>query len=308
MTHTPRVTVVITTYNRADLLPRAVESVLAQTYTDYEVIIVDDCSSDNTQDVVAGFDDPRIRSFRHERNRGASAARNTGILNAKGEYVAFLDDDDELLPMNLEARVHRMDSGSCEVGLVYGWRDEVDDSTGDVRLVVRDTLEGELFEHLLALNFVAGTLDIMVRKSIALEVDGFDERLGFGEDVLFVALAAQRCHMAVVPRVVANSHIGHGHLRITDLTFDRSLRELRFLRVHLHTFAKELGKRPKVQTTVLRRLALLELRCRNWRASLLVVAASLRVDPLGTICKGARYCVRSCYRRLQVRWAGLGRG
>ena len=305
MTHTPKVTVVITTYNRADLLPRSIESVLAQTYTDYEVIIVDDCSSANTQDVIAGFDGPCIRSFRHERNRGSSAARNTGILNAKGEYVAFLDDDDEWLPMNLEARVHRMDRGSCEVGLVYGWRDEVDDSTGEVRPVVRDTLEGELFEHLLALNFVAGTLDIMVRKSIALEVNGFDERLGFGEDALFVAIVAQRCHIAVVPLVVANSHIGHGHPRITDLTFDRNLRHLRFLRVYLHTFAKELGKRPKVQATVLRRLALYELTCRNWRAALSVVAASLRVDPLGTIGKGAKYCVRSCYRRLQ---ASLGRG
>lgn len=297
-THTPKVTVVITTYNRSGLLPRAVDSVLAQTYTDYEVIIVDDCSSDDTQDVIAGFDDPRIRSFRHDRNMGQSAAQNTGILNAKGEYVAFLDDDDEYLPVNLEARVHRMEKASPEVGLVYGWKDEVDDSTGEVRPNSRHMLEGDLFEHLLALKYLASTPDIMVRKSIALEIDSFDERLGAGEDFLFVAQVAQRSHIAVVPEVIANFHSGHGHARKTDLTVEGDLRRYRFFRIYMSVFAEELGKRPKVKASVLRRSAMAEFRCRNWRASLLAAGASLRLDPLGTIGHGVRYCVRLCYRRL----------
>ena len=101
----PKVSVIIPTYNRADLLPRAVNSVLSQTFSDYEIIIVDDHSPDNTQDVIAAFTDPRIRSIRHRTNRRQSAAINTGIANAMGEYIAFLDDDDEWLPNKLEGQV-----------------------------------------------------------------------------------------------------------------------------------------------------------------------------------------------------------
>ena len=297
ITQTPKVTVVITTYNRAGLLTRAVESVLSQTYTDYEIIIVDDRSSDNTQDVIAGLDDPRIRSFRHERNRGLSAARNTAIFNARGEYVALLDDDDEWLPMNLELRVRRFASSSTKVGLVYGWREVVDDSTGKVRPHTRHTLEGDLFEHLLALNYIAGSPDLMVRLSAAREIGGFDESLHASVELLFLTQIAQRFHIAVVPKVISRQHAEHGHGRMTDQTLDRYQKRVRFYRTHMHVFAEELCKRPKTQALILRKLALTELRFRNWRASLSAFAGSLRLDPLGTIAHTVRFCVRYCYRR-----------
>ena len=292
MTHTPKVTVVITTYNRAGLLPRAVESVLAQTYTDYEIIIVDDCSSDNTQEVIAGFDDPRIHSFRHERNRGLSAARNTAIFNARGEYVALLDDDDEWLPVNLELRVRRFDRASSKVGLVYGWRDVVDDTTGKVRPHTRHTLEGDLFEYLLALNYMAGSPDLMVRLSAAQEIGGFDESLPASVELLFLTQIAQRFHIAVVPHVISRQHAEHGHGRMTDQSFERYLNRVRFHRTYMHVFADELCKRPKTQALILRKLALTELRLRNWRASLSASAASFRLDPLGTVNQGTRYFMR----------------
>ena len=91
----PKVSVIIATYNRAGLLPRAVNSVLNQTLKEYEIIIVDDASSDDTQQIIAGFEDPRIRSARHEVNCGQSVATNAGIERARGEYVTLLDDDDE---------------------------------------------------------------------------------------------------------------------------------------------------------------------------------------------------------------------
>ena len=117
-TKDPKVSVIIPTYNRASLLPRAVNSVLAQTYSDYEIIVVDDCSPDNTQDVIAAFSDPRIRSFRHVTNRRQSAAINTGIANARGEYIAFLDDDDEFTPTSLADRLAVFASSPTEVALV----------------------------------------------------------------------------------------------------------------------------------------------------------------------------------------------
>ena len=102
----PRVSVVIPTYNRAELLKRAIESVLGQTYQDFELIVVDDASMDNTEEMMKDFSDERIRYIRLKQNSGTSAVpRNTGIKSAKGEYIACHDDDSEWLPQKLEKQV-----------------------------------------------------------------------------------------------------------------------------------------------------------------------------------------------------------
>lgn len=98
----PAVSVIIPTYNRAKLLPQALDSVLSQTYQDFETIVVDDGSSDNTAEVVSQY--KQIRYIRQE-NRGTAAARNKGILEARGELIAFLDSDDVWLPEMLEKTV-----------------------------------------------------------------------------------------------------------------------------------------------------------------------------------------------------------
>jgi len=90
---TPRVSVIIPTYNRERLVGRAIESVLGQTYDDFEVIVVDDASSDGTEAILRVYDDPRLRYLRHETNRGGGAARNTGIAVTGGRCTAVLDDD-----------------------------------------------------------------------------------------------------------------------------------------------------------------------------------------------------------------------
>lgn len=102
------VSVIIPTYKRADLVPRAIASVLAQTYPDFEILVVDDCSPDNTEAVVRAIPDARIRYLRHGRNRGLPAGRNTGIRAANGGYVAFLDDDDEWKTNKLERQLALM--------------------------------------------------------------------------------------------------------------------------------------------------------------------------------------------------------
>src|SRR3954471_13927034 len=98
---TPRVSVVIPAHNRAATLGRAVESVLSQTRQDFEIAIVDDASTDGTVAAIAAMHDDRIRLIRHDRNRGACAARNTGIRAGSAPFVAFLDSDDEWLPHKL---------------------------------------------------------------------------------------------------------------------------------------------------------------------------------------------------------------
>jgi len=115
------VSVVIPTFNRAALVERAVHSVLTQTYSDIEVLIVDDGSTDNTGAVLRSLahEDSRIRYLHHERNQGAQPARNTGCLAANGEYIAFLDSDNEWLPDKLRLQMEVFKRGGDQLGVVY---------------------------------------------------------------------------------------------------------------------------------------------------------------------------------------------
>lgn len=101
----PMVSVIIPTYRRADLVPQAIHSVLRQTFPTFEVIVVDDASPDNTREVVESIGDARVRYVRHEKNKGLPAVRNTGIREAAGRYIAFLDDDDEWREDKLEKQL-----------------------------------------------------------------------------------------------------------------------------------------------------------------------------------------------------------
>ena len=93
----PKVSVVIPTFNRADTIGDSIKSVLEQTFKDFEVIVVDDGSTDGTESVVAAFGDSRIKYIMQD-NAGACAARNNGIRHANGEYIAFQDSDDYWMP------------------------------------------------------------------------------------------------------------------------------------------------------------------------------------------------------------------
>lgn len=111
----PHVSVVIPTYNRAGLVARAIRSALAQTFEDFEVVVVDDGSIDDTERVVEGFGDSRLRYIRRPENGGEAAARNTGVETARGTYIAFLDADDEWLPEKLHTQISAFPAGSGEI-------------------------------------------------------------------------------------------------------------------------------------------------------------------------------------------------
>lgn len=113
------VSVIIPTYNRAAVVARAIKSVMAQDYEPLEIIVVDDASSDDTRRVVDGLRDARIRYIARSENKGAAAARNTGIRAAQGAFIAFLDSDDEYLAGKLRAQVHAFETLDPATGLVF---------------------------------------------------------------------------------------------------------------------------------------------------------------------------------------------
>ncbi|WP_062297797.1 glycosyltransferase family 2 protein [Nostoc piscinale] len=112
----PKVSVIIPTYQRSHLVGQAIESVLAQTYCNYEIIVVNDGSTDNTEEILAQYADQVIAI--HQDNRGTAAARNAGIRVSQGQYLAFLDDDDLWEPQKLEKQIPLLETDSS-IGLVY---------------------------------------------------------------------------------------------------------------------------------------------------------------------------------------------
>lgn len=114
---TPHVSVVIPMFNRIATIRRAIDSALAQSFRDIEVIVVDDASSDESVAAVAAIDDPRLRLLRRDQNGGASAARNTGVAASRGSLVAFLDSDDEWFPRKLEIQVAALEAAPAHAGV-----------------------------------------------------------------------------------------------------------------------------------------------------------------------------------------------
>ncbi|MBI4786845.1 MAG: glycosyltransferase [Chloroflexi bacterium] len=175
-----KVSVIIPTYNRAQLIGATLASVLAQTFRDYEIIVVDDGSEDDTAKCLARFED-RITSHRIEHS-GASAARNAGLEIARGEYIAFLDSDDLWEPRFLERMSAALDSAS-RAGFVY-----CDYATFDARGIVqpaylpaRHKLRGNLFAQLLESDLLS-TGALMIRRECLDRTGGFDPALEITHD------------------------------------------------------------------------------------------------------------------------------
>jgi len=189
-TSAPLVSVIIPAHNRAHTIVRAVHSVLSQTCRDIEVIVVDDASTDNTLSVVEAIGDPRVRAVRLERNQGAAGARNRGIDEATGTYVAFQDSDDEWLFDNLRLQVDAITSAGPEVGAVYGGRVVYGrDGAGvygarHVKFVpgpADNTDAANLTTELMRRNFITPQA-LMARRAILRQIGGFDGLLRCNED------------------------------------------------------------------------------------------------------------------------------
>lgn len=211
MVKQPRVSVILPTYNRAHLLERAIKSVLVQTYQDLELIIVDDASTDNTTDVVKKLNDPRIQYIRHETNKGGSAARNTGIKAARGQFIAFQDSDDEWLWGKLGKQVEIFDSCDNKVGVVYTgflrWECQSAVYIPQPQIKIR---EGDISSQILLGNFVS-TQTLLVRREHLEKAGFFDEQLPRLQDWELVIRLAKVCHFRLIdePLVIVYSTPGN---------------------------------------------------------------------------------------------------
>ncbi|NMG08966.1 glycosyltransferase [Brasilonema sp. UFV-L1] len=198
----PKVSVIIPAYNAIAYLKEAVESVLKQTFTDFEILIVDDGSSDGTVEWVSQIKDPRVRLI-SQQNQGSSGARNTGITAASGEYIALLDADDIWEPTKLEKQVRHLEENPS-VGLVDTWTvliNQQGKSTG--RVVVSHAEGDDVWKQLVQFKTVCACDSTpLIRRSCFETVGLFNRELPFLEDLdMWIRLAA-RYRFAVIKEVL----------------------------------------------------------------------------------------------------------
>lgn len=217
------VSVVITTYKRpSEAVEKAVQSVLGQTYQDFEILIVDDNKNDSQErkliaEAFSGRD--KITYIKQDGNKGACAARNLGIKNAQGEYVAFLDDDDTWEPEKLEMQLARFKDADESVAMVYCLGDVVDVSTEPPTVseyyttgLFKDEIS---FHDQLKYDYIGSTSQGLIRKSALVQLGGFDESLPARQDYEMWLRISKNYRIYGVKKVLFH-YIQHGMEQITN--------------------------------------------------------------------------------------------
>lgn len=207
----PLVSIIIPTYKRPQMLKRAIDSVLSQTYEAIEAIVVDDNDPETTarketEAVLSQVkSDRRVRYIQHTRNMNGSAARNTGIKMAQGDYIAFLDDDDEFMPSKVELQVKRLQEldgswGACYTHYIRKSNRRYLDRGIERRegVLTTDILEGNLY--------ISAGSNLLVRKEVVDRMGGFNEDFKRRQDLEFLVRLSQVTKIACVPEVCFIEH------------------------------------------------------------------------------------------------------
>jgi len=237
----PTVSVIIPTYNRAHVVGQAIQSVLDQTYQDFEIIVLDDASADHTEEIVKSFQDSRICYIRHLKNRGAPWARNSGAQAAQGEFLAFLDSDDFWYPEFLERQFAELLAHPECVGMSCC---NIVRTTGESRTVLRPGARSLTFdENIIFANGIC-TSSFLIRKFAFQSVGGFDVMYSSFQDFDFLLRMTAKYRIEAIDDILLEYHIGDdsisrnmvakakGFDRIINIYHDDILR-LRLMHIYL---------------------------------------------------------------------------
>lgn len=273
----PLISIVVPTYNRSHLLREAVDSVRGQTYERWELVLVDDGSTDDTAAVFAGLEDPRMRVVRLEHTGNAASVRNAGLAAARGTYVAFLDDDDLWMRSKLAVQLAGLQQSGCRWG--YSAFDRIDGygrTLIDPRVVPWRPHRGWILEPLLRIEAIVALPTVMAERSLLEQAGGFDETFRFCEDYELWFRLAERAAVHVEETPLARVRV---HAR--NQQADREGVHAAWVRVYAKT-ARALGD------------AQLAALCRRRSAEHAVVVARAaagrgrRAEGLGTLAGAGR--------------------
>jgi glycosyltransferase involved in cell wall biosynthesis len=195
----PLVSVIIAAYNSENTIIETINSVLSQTLSDLEIIVIDDGSTDKTCQRIQEIVDRRVRLFPYQ-NGGVAKARNRGIAKAQGEYIAFLDHDDLWKPDKLKAQVSALEK-SADAGVAYSWTINMYSEENPVRYVKSPSVyvEGDVYSQILLCNFVGSGSNLLVRREAIESVGEFDPTPLSNEDWDYYIRLAAKWSFVVVP-------------------------------------------------------------------------------------------------------------
>lgn len=243
-----KVSIIIPAYNAEPYIQEAIESALSQTYKDIELIVVDDGSTDRTFEIVKKFGS-KVKYARHNEIKGPSAARNTGIIETKGEYIAFLDADDVWMPAKIEDQI-RLFETSEDLALVYSNCYKIN-RLGEQIGIFPDPVElhrGSVFEKLLLDNFIT-TSSVIVKREVLNEIGLFDENFLASQDYDLYIKIAERHKIDFIdsPLVKYRVHPDGISSRKRRLMLEEAIKITRFYRDKISSknpgLARKLDKR-----------------------------------------------------------------
>lgn len=251
------VSVITITRNRARIIGRAISSVLNQTYRNFEYIIVDGASEDNTYEVVTSFQDPRINYIRLGSNIFGPEIIDIAVNNCSGRYITFLDDDDEYLPPKIEKQVEHMSRLPEEFGFIYCWMDYYDDQTNKLVMKWHPKNKGNVFLNQIEKQSIGGTPTLFLRKEAYSKIGGFNKKLRAVADYEFSTRLSKYYLTDYVPEVLVKVHINHGYQRLTTEPMDmiRIEKLIEFHEYYLEEFKDSFEKYPFLQLDHLNSLA-----------------------------------------------------
>jgi len=216
----PLVSVVIPTRNRIDLLVRSIHSVINQTFTDWEIIVVDDASTDATESIMSEKKSNQIHYFRLNQKSGGAVARNFGINNSNGELVAFLDDDDEWMPEKLQKQIDCMTQDK-QLGICYTGRETI--RKGNLIFGIGKNYSFKYppkenqFKAIMSDNFIGITSSVMIPRTILKEINGFDESLPCLQDYDLYIRIMKKWNAAGINEPLVLYHL-NGNIKHVSLT------------------------------------------------------------------------------------------
>lgn len=212
------VSVIIPTYNRQDKIVKSINSVLAQTYADFELLIIDDGSTDNTQEVVEAIPDDRVKYVWLPHNMGAAGARNEGVKLAKGELIAFHDSDDVWHSEKLELQVRHMEAHP-EFSMVFcAYMYHKGGVCCRAPLETLKIYEGDMLSQLLVKNLI-GTPTMLIRKDCFWDVGGFNTALKCLEDWEFALRFAESYYIGYVDEALVDAYYTEGSVSAQALKY-----------------------------------------------------------------------------------------
>ena len=241
-----KISVIIPTYNRAHCVTNAIDSVLSQTYQDYEILVVDDGSTDRTREVLDSYIRDQKIVYLYQDNRGVSAARNAGIRKASGQWIACLDSDDRWMPDKLKRQVSVITESAIEVGCVVcniQYDRPIGKRTSSFENAIFNPRHSRGICHnirsILLTRFLMFNQCALIKKQYVDEIGGFDERLEILEDYDLALKLSFLCRWGYDSEPLVLYHCPSGQSLSSGVSPEREIQTMELILFHLDSFLRD---------------------------------------------------------------------